>query len=127
MDAVGDGSPLGWVLCRGRTGVRGSGRLRVLAVLGERLRGLGIEGPVVVSFMERRAESEGAESEGVRLCVFVGRGAILFKLQGASARLRRLLSVRGVDRSTGGGVVVSESGPSRGIFQFAFEYSSLCI
>jgi hypothetical protein len=33
-----------------------------------------------VSFMERRAESEGAESEGVPLCVFVGRGAILIWL-----------------------------------------------
>lgn len=73
-DAVGEGTRS---LCRGRTGVVGSGRLRVLAVLGARLRGLGIEGPVVLSFMERRTESEGAESEGVPLCVFVGRGAIV--------------------------------------------------
>jgi hypothetical protein len=42
--------------CRGRTGVMGSGRLREfgLAGLGERLSGRGMEGPVVLSFMDRR-------------------------------------------------------------------------
>jgi len=70
----------GWVvllLCLGRTGVMGRGRLRVLAGLGERLSGLGIDGPVVVSFMERRWVNDCEESEGVRLCGRVVRGAIL--------------------------------------------------
>lgn len=71
---TGAGGPL---LCRGRTGVMGSGRLRVFAELGDRLSGLGMDGPVVVSFMERRCEKDCEESEGVRLCGLVVRGAIL--------------------------------------------------
>ena len=75
--AVGIGSWVLLLLCRGRTGVMGRGRLRVLAGLEERLSGLGMDGPAVLSFMERRSVNDCDESESVRLCGRVVRGAIL--------------------------------------------------